>query len=286
MNDWDWNFVRGKPVALRPIFGLLKPKVNILGVDVAGNIEAVGENVTKFRPGDEVYGDLSASGFGAFAEYVCAPQDALARKPSAMSFEEAAAIPHASMLAVQGLIDVGQIQQGQKVLINGAGGGVGMFGIQIAKLHGAEVTGVDSGHKADMLRGLGFDHVIDYRQEDFTQNGQRYDLILDAKTTRSPFSYARSLNPNGTYVTVGGYLDRLLQAACAAPLIKAFSKKNIQIVALKVNKDLSYINDLFEAGKLECVIDGPFTLGEVPKAIQYFGDAKHKGKIVITVANQ
>ena len=284
VNDWDWNFVRGKPIALRLIFGLLKPKVNVLGVDVAGQIETVGDNVAGLRPGDEVYGDLSESGFGAFAEYVCAPPDALALKPSSMSFEEAATIPHASMLAVQGLIDVGGIRPGQKILINGAGGGVGMFGIQIAKLYGAEVTGVDSGHKQDMLRDLGFDQVIDYQQEDFTCNGQRYDLILDAKTTRSPFTYARSLRPNGSYVTVGGHLHRLLQVACFAPLIRTLTGKSVRIVALNVNKDLDYISKLFEQGLLRCVIDGPFRLDEVPAAVRYFGEAKHRGKIVITVA--
>jgi len=187
------------------------------------------------------------------------------------------------MLAVQGLRDKGQIQQGQKLLINGAGGGVGTFGVQIAKLFGVEVTGVDTSGKLDMLRYKGFDHVIDYKQEDFTKNGQCYDLILDVKTNRSTFDYARSLSPNGTYVTVGGSMTRLFQALFLGPWISIFSKKNIRILGLKPNKDLAYINELFEAGKLKPVIDGPYKLSEVPKAIQYFGEGKHQGKVIITV---
>ncbi len=187
----------------------MKPKKKILGSDIAGRIEAVGKNVKQFKTGDEVYGDLSGH-WGGFAEYVCAGEKALALKPAGMSFEEAAAIPQAAMLAVQGLIDKGKIQPGQKLLINGAGGGVGTFGVQIAKLYGVEVTGVDSTGNLDMLRSMGFDHVIDYTKEDFTKNGQCYDLILDVKTNRSMFDYTRALCPNGVYVTVGGSMARLL----------------------------------------------------------------------------
>jgi len=283
VNDWDWGLMRGKPFMIRLLCGLLKPKYKIPGVDIAGQVEAVGRNEKKFQPGDEVFGDISECGFGGFAEYVCARENALTLKPANMTFEEAAAIPHAAMLAVQGLRDKGQIQQGQKLLINGAGGGVGTFGVQIAKLYGVEVTGVDSSGKLDMLRSNGFDHVIDYKQEDFTKNGQCYDLILDAKTNRSIFDYARSLSPNGTYVTVGGSMTRLFQALILGPWISIFSKKNIRILGLKPNKDLTYMNELFEAGKLKPVIDGPYKLSEVPKAIQYFGEGKHKGKVVITV---
>ena len=283
VNDWDWALVRGKPLVFRLFTGLLKPKVNILGVEVAGQIEAVGKKVKKFQPDDEVYGDISECGFGGFAEYVCARENALILKPANMTFEEAAAMPHASMLAFQGLLDKGQIQQGQKLLINGAGGGVGTFGVQIAKQYGVEATGVDNSSKLDMLRSIGFDHVIDYKQEDFTKNGQYYDLILDTKTNRSIFDYLRSLSPNGRYVTVGGLLTRLLQALIFGSWISMFSKKKIHIVSLKPNKDLSHINELFEAGKVKCVIDGPYALSEVPKAIQYFGEGKHKGKVVISV---
>jgi NADPH:quinone reductase-like Zn-dependent oxidoreductase len=200
-----------------------------------------------------------------------------------MTFNEAAAIPQAAMLAIQGLRDKGQIQQGQKLLINGAGGGVGTFAIQIAKLYGVEVTAVDSPSKLDLLRSMGAEHVIDYTQEDFTKNGQRYELILDVKTNRSIFNYARALSPNGIYVTVGGSMARLSQALFLMPWISIFSKKKIRILALKPNKDLAYMNELFEAGKLKPVIDGPYKLDEVPKAFKLFGDAVHKGKIVIDV---
>jgi NADPH:quinone reductase-like Zn-dependent oxidoreductase len=231
INDWDLGLLQGDLIN-RLINGLFKPKIKILGSDIAGRIEAVGKNVKKFQPGDEVYGDLSGS-WGGFAEYVCARENALALKPASMSFEEAAAIPQAAMLAIQGLRDKGQIQSGQKLLINGAGGGVGTFAVQIAKLYGVEVTGVDSSGKLDMMRSMGFDHVIDYKQEDFTKNGQRYDLILDVKTNRSIFDYTRVLSRNGIYVTVGGSLVRLLQALFLGPWISMISKKKICFVALK-----------------------------------------------------
>ena len=284
VNDWDWGLIRGKPFYIRLLCGLLKPKINIPGVDIAGQVEIVGKNVKKFQPGDEVYGDLSESGFGAFAEYVCAPVNALALKPNSMTFVEAAAIPHAAILAVQGLRDVGQIQPGQKLLINGAGGGVGTLGVQIAKFIGVEgITGVDSARKLDMMRSIGFEHTIDYKQEDFTKNGQRYDMILDTKTNRSIFDYARALTPNGIYVTVGGATAQLLQVFFLGRLVRLLSKKNTRIVALKPNKDLDYINELFEAGNVKPVIDGPYKLSEVPKAIQHFGEGNHKGKVVITL---
>ena len=282
VNDWDWGLLQGIPFANRMTNGLLKPKRAILGSDIAGRIEAVGKNVKQFQPGDQVYGDLSGT-WGGFAEYVCARENSLALKPASMTFEEAAAIPQAAMLAIQGLRDKGRIQSGQKLLINGAGGGVGTFAVQIAKLYGVEVTGVDSSGKLDMLRSMGFDHVIDYAQEDFTKNGQCYDLILDVKTNRSILHYARALCPNGVYVTVGGSTARLLQALLLGPLISMISKKNIRIVLLKPNKDLAYMNQLFEAGKLKPVIDGPYKLDEIPEAFRHFGEGRHKGKIVITV---
>ncbi|MCH7515051.1 MAG: NAD(P)-dependent alcohol dehydrogenase [Bacteroidetes bacterium] len=283
VNDWDWMALNGESFVTRLIHGLLKPKIKILGCDIAGQVEAVGKNVKQFQQGDEVFGDLCECGFGGFAEYVCAPENALALKPASMTFEEAAAIPQAGMLAVQGLRDKGQIQSGQKLLINGAGGGVGTFGVQIAKLYGVEVTGVDSSGKLDMMRSIGFDHVIDYTKEDFTKNGQCYDLILDNKMNRSIFDYMRALSPNGIYVTTGGSIARFFQAFLLGPLISLFSKKSIRIVALKPNKDLAYMNELFEAGKITSVIDGPYKLSEVPEALRYFGEGNHKGKVVITV---
>ncbi|MEO7990922.1 MAG: NAD(P)-dependent alcohol dehydrogenase [Chryseolinea sp.] len=281
LNDWDLGLLDGDLIN-RLLNGLRKPKIKILGSDIAGQVEMVGKNVKKFRVGDHVFGDLSGR-WGGFAEYVCADENALALKPVTMTFAEAAAIPQAAMLAVQGLLDIGKIQSGQKLLINGAGGGVGTFALQIAKLYGVEVTGVDSSGKLKMLRSLGFDHVIDYTKEDFTKNGQQYDLILDVKTNRSMFDYARALRPKGTYVTVGGSMPRLLQALILGPLISMISKKNIRIVALKPNKDLVYMNELFEAGKIKPVIDGSYRLDEVPDAFRLFGKGIHKGKIVITV---
>lgn len=281
INDWDFGLLQGDFIN-RLINGFLKPKRKILGSDIAGRIEAIGKNVTLFKTGDEVYGDLSGR-WGGFAEYSCAPEKALALKPAAMSFEEAAAIPQAAMLAVQGLIDKGKIHPGQKLLINGAGGGVGSFGVQIARLYGVEVSGVDSTGKLDMMRSMGFDHVIDYTREDFTKNGQRYHLILDVKTNRSMFDYTRALSPNGIYVTVGGSMGRLLQALLLGPWISLIRKKHIRIVSLKPNKDLVYINELFETGKLKPVIDGPYKLSDFPEAFRLFGKGEHKGKIVITM---
>ena len=281
INDWDLGLLHGDFIN-RILNGLRKPKRTILGSDIAGRIEAVGKNITKFKIGDEVYGDLSGR-WGGFAEYVCAHENALALKPAAMSFEEAASIPQAAMLAVQGLIDKGKIHAGQKLLINGAGGGVGTFGVQIAKLYDIEITGVDSTVKLDMLRSMGFDHVINYTKEDFTKNGKHYDLILDAKTNRSMLDYARALSPNGVYVTVGGSISRLLQALFLGPLISMIYKKHIRIVSLKTNKDLIFMNELFETGKVKPVIHGPYKLEEFQEAFRIFDKAEHKGKVVITM---
>lgn len=281
VNDYDWSLIRGKPYLLRLLYGVLRPKHQIPGMELAGTVEALGTNANLFKIGDAVYGDISEYGFGSFAEYVCINEKALTLKPEKMSFEEAAAISHAAMLAVQGLVDIGEIKKGAKILINGAGGGVGTFALQIAKLYEAEVTGVDTGDKLKMMNELGFDHIIDYKKEDFTKNKQRYDLILDAKTTRSTFQYLRVLNPNGKYVTVGGYLNRLFPLIILKPLISIISNKRVHIVALKPNKDLEYINELFSAGKIKPVIDGPYKLSEVPRLIQYFGEGKHQGKIII-----
>ena len=282
INDWDWAILLGDSLVTRVLSGFRKPKTQILGSDIAGRIEAIGKEVKKFRIGDEVYGDLSGK-WGGFAEYVCATEDKLALKPAAMSFEQAAAIPQAAMLAVQGLIDRGEIKPGQKLLLNGAGGGVGTFAIQIAKLYDAEVTVVDTAEKLEMLRSLGATHVIDYRKTDFTKTGARYDLILDVKTNRPVFHYLRALTPYGKYVTVGGSMPRLLQAFAMGPFISLVSKKKALIVALKTNKDLHYMNELFETGKIRPVIDGEYSLEDVQDAFRVFGKAEHKGKLVISV---
>jgi NADPH:quinone reductase-like Zn-dependent oxidoreductase len=285
LNAADLDYLRGTP-SVR-LGGLLKPKYKILGSDIAGRVEAVGRNVRQFQPGDETFVDLSVCGFGAFAEYVCVPENALALKPARMTFEEAATIPQAAILALQGLRDKRQIQPRQKVLINGAGGGVGTFAVQIAKSFGAEVTGVDSARKLDMLRSIGADHVIDYTQEDFTKNGQRYDLILDVAAYHSIFDYKRALSPKGIYVMVGGSRSAILQALFLGPLISMTGSKKMGILMWKPNKkeDLGFLEELFEAGKVVRVIDRRYPLSEVAEALRYLEEGHHQGKIVITVEN-
>jgi len=284
INDWDYGLLMGTPLINRMMYGLFTPKVRILGCDIAGRVEALGEGVEAFQPGDEVYGDLCASGFGAFAEYVCVPAASLARKPAGMTFEQAAAIPQAGMLAWQGLIDVGRIQRGQKLLLNGAGGGVGTIAFQIAKLHDAEITVVDKPGKLDMLRALGADHVIDYLKEDFTAGDHRYDLVLDVKTNRSPLAYLRALNPGGSYVTVGGSMPRVLQTFVLGPMASRIYGKHLRVVALKSNKDLAQMNELFASGTLLPVIEGPYRLADLAEAFRLFGAGDHKGKIVVSLA--
>lgn len=281
INSWDWDMLTGKPFEYRLLGGLLKPKSTKLhGCDIAGQIEAVGKNVKHFHVGDEVFGDLSDKGWGAFAEYACACENQIILKPSRMTFEEAACLSHGGNLAVQGLIDFGQIKSGQKVLINGGGGSTGTLAIQIAKLSGVEVTAVDRTEKLDMMRTLGADHVIDYTKEDFTKTGQRYDLIFDVKTNRYLFDYKRALYPNGTYVTVGGKTSRILQIVLFG---KLSGKHKMHMVGYKANKDLNYLVELFKAGKLRPVIDKCFPLEETADAFRYFGEGRFKGKIVITL---
>ncbi|NND33154.1 MAG: NAD(P)-dependent alcohol dehydrogenase [Saprospiraceae bacterium] len=283
INDYDWSLVRGKPLLYRLMFGLLRPRNPIPGMELAGTVVDMGPDATLFKVGDAVYGDTSDFGFGTFAEYIAVNEKALQPKPADMTFEQAAALPHASALAMQGLIEMGKINKSQRVLINGAGGGVGTIGLQLAKEFMCEVTGVDSGAKMEMMRSLGFDHVIDYQQEDFTRNGRQYDLILDTKTTRLPYAYQRSLTPGGRYVTVGGSPLKLIALFLSKGLISNFSGKHMSILALKPNKGLDYISALFQKGKIEPLIDGPFPLLKLPQALQYFGDAKHGGKVIISI---
>lgn len=275
INDWDLWF-------MQTISFLQRKK--IVGCDVAGQVESTGPGVTRFKAGDAVFGDLSRfgpGGFGGFAEYVCARESALTLKPGNMTYEQAAAIPQAGMLALQGLQAGGPLQTGQKILINGAGGGVGTFAVQLAKLHGVEVTGVDSAGKLDMMKSIGFDHVIDYRQQDFTRSGRRYDLILDTKTSRSPSDYARALNPGATYATVGGtsHLGQIVLRS----LLSRLSRRRFRLVMLKQNRDLPYFCELFQAGKFEPVIDGPYKLAESRQAFRHFIAAEHQGKVVVTL---
>ena len=235
VNDWEWGLVRGKPLYMRAIGGVLRPKIRIIGCDIAGRVEAVGDAVEHLKVGDDVYGDLSDGGFGGF---VCAPEGSVGRMPKNITYEEAAALPHAAMLATQSLYEIGRVDRVQTLLINGAGGGVSPIGLQLAKMYGVEVTGVDSTPKLDFLRSLGFDPVVDYTQEDFTSTGASYDLILDVKTNRSPFAYARALEPNGTYVTVGGSTPRLLQCVMLGRWIARTKGRRIHVLSLKPNKGL------------------------------------------------
>jgi len=284
INSWDWDMLSGRPLEYRLLSGILKPKkTNILGCDIAGRIEAVGRNIKQFHRGDDVFGDLSEGSWGGFAEYVCARESELALKPASMTFEEAAATPQAGLLALQGLCDKREIRPGQRILINGAGGGVGTFAIQIAKSFGAEVTGVDSTGKLGMMSYLGTDYVIDYTQEDFTKNGKVYDLILDVKTDRSIFYYRRALSDNGIYVTVGGRSGRILQLVFIGSLISMTGSKKLTLIMHKPNKDLDTIKELFESGKIKPVVDRCFPLSETAEAFQYFGEGHFKGKVVITV---
>ena len=282
LNDWDWGLLQGPSIP----FSRAAPKP-ILGSDVAGCVVDLGTGSERFRVGDEVYGDLSAfgsRGWGGFAEYVCARESALVPKPPRMTFEQAAALPQAGQLAVQGLLAGGPLQPGQKILINGAGGGVGTIGVQLAKVHGVEVTGVDRASKHAMMRRVGFDHVIDYQTEDFTNNGRRYDLIVDAKTNRRPSDYLRALNPAGTYATVGGPLMRdLFKVAIAGLWTGLTMNKTLRLVGLKANRDLPLLNERFEAGQLVPVIDGPYPLSEGREAFRRFGAGDHLGKIVFTI---
>jgi len=284
VNVEDVDFLRGRAWSVR-ILGALKPKYKILGFDVAGRVESVGRNVKQFHLGDEVFGDLFSYGFGAFAEYVCAPEEALVLKPASMTFEEAATVPSRAILALQGLRGKKRIQPGQKVLINGAGGGVGPFAVQIAKYFGAEVTGVDSTKKLDMLRSIGADHVIDYTQEDFTKNGELYDLILDIAGHHSIFQYKRALSPKGIYSIVGGSRATIFQAVFLGPLISMTGSKKMGLMTWKPNEkeDLDFIIKLIESGKVIPVIDRRFPLSETAEALRYFEEGRTKGKIVITM---
>jgi len=283
VNSWDWELLSKKP-SMVSLGGRSDPRYKILGADIAGQVEAVGRDVKQFQPGDEVFGDLCQSGFGGFAEYACARENALALKPASMSFEEAAAIPQAGLLALQGLRHKGEIQAGQKILINGAGGGVGTFAVQIAKAFGAEVTGVDSGIKLEMMRSIGADHVIDYTQEDYTKNGQQYDRILDMVVNRSIFDYKRALRPKGRFFAVGGSFGQIFQLLLLGPFIGIGGKK-MGILAYKPNKDSAILIDLIEDGKVVPVIDRRYPLSEVPEALRYLGEGLALGKVVITVTH-
>jgi NADPH:quinone reductase-like Zn-dependent oxidoreductase len=284
INSAELHLIRADPFLVRMSTGLLKPTKTIPGADVAGRVEAVGREVNQFKPGDEVFGDLSGCGWGAFAEYVCANENALLLKPTNMTFEQAAAVPLAGVTALQGLRNKGQIKSGQKVLINGASGGVGSFAVQIAKSFGAEVTGVCSTKKVEMVRSIGADHVIDYTQEDVTQSGQHYDLILDAAAYR-PFSlYKRVLSPRGIYVFAGGSTSGLFRTMLLGSLMsKREGQTFVTLMAGPNLKDLGFMKELLETGKVTPVIDKYYPLSEAAAALQYVEERLVQGKVVIKV---
>jgi NADPH:quinone reductase-like Zn-dependent oxidoreductase len=285
VNPGDWHALRGTPFLQRLESGFPKPKNTILGADVAGFVEAVGENVTQFQPGDEIYADLYWCGFGAFAEYICIPEHAVALKPANISFEEAAAVPQAAFTALHALRDQGQVQPGQKVLINGASGGVGTFAVQLAKSFGADVTGVCSTRNLEMVRSLGADQVIDYTEADFTQNGRCYDLIVDLVANRSLSDLKRALSPEGICVVVGfSTLARMLQVRLLGPWISMTGSKKIGMLMPNENRtDLVVMKELLEAGKVAPVIDRRYSFSEIPEAIRYLEEGHVRGKVVITV---
>jgi len=287
LNAADLDYLYGKPLLTRMGTGFRRPKNRGLGLDVAGQVEAVGRDVTRFRPGDEVFGDMTAFGYGAFAEYACAPKRAWAHKPAGMTFEEASTVPQAAILALQGLRGRGRrVQPGQRVLINGASGNVGPFAVQIAKAFGAHVTGVCSTNKMDLVRGLGADHVIDYTGEDFTRGGQRYDWIVDVAGSRSILACRRALKPGGVYVMVGGPTARIFGALFLGPLISmAGSRKMGLMMWWKPFKkeDVAFLVELIEAGTVAPVIDRRYPLGEVADALRYLEEGRARGKIVITM---
>lgn len=282
VNGSDREGLIGKPFYAR-LGGLLRPGHPILGSDIAGQVESIGKNHTAFKPGDEVFGELPGY-HGGFAEYVCTHGRTLALKPAQLTFEEAAAIPQAGVIALHGIRAKGQVQPGQHVLINGAGGSAGSFAIQLAKLDGAEVTGVDHTGKLDFMRALGADHVIDYTREDFTTSGTQYDLILDLVAHRSVFAYQRALKSTGTYFFVGGSVATLFQILLLGPWIRRTTGRNLRLLAVPQNRnDLIAITELCEAGKVVPVIDRRYPLSEVPAALRYVGAGHAKGKVVITV---
>ncbi|MFX1468287.1 MAG: NAD(P)-dependent alcohol dehydrogenase [Promethearchaeota archaeon] len=281
LNSMDVEIMRGK---MQPF--MRKPRFKILGTDIAGKVHEIGNNITQFQKGDEVFGDTSLVSHGAFAEYVCVPEDKIRLKPENLTFEEAATIPQSAVAALQGLRNKKQIlrfKPGQKVLINGAGGCMGSFAVQIAKYFGAEVTGVDNSEKLDMLRSIGADHVIDYTQEDFTKSGKKYYMILDLQAHHTIFDYKRCLNPKGIYKMVGGSGKAILQVLFLGPFISLFGSKKMSIAVWRPNQeeDLSCILELLKDDKIIPVIDKRYPLSKVPEAFKYFEEGHHKGKIVI-----
>lgn len=284
INSWDWELLNATPFINRMMFGLFRPKrLKTLGIDIAGRVESFGSNVTQWQPGDDVFADLSACGWGGFAEYVAVPENVLTRKPANITFEQAAAVPQSGLLALQGLIDVGHIKPGEKLLINGASGGSGTIAVQIAKTFGVEITGVCSTGKMEFVRSLGVDHVIDYTQEDFTRNDQQYDLIIDAQGHHSILDCRRALKPKGIYAIHGGSTSSINQFMFFGPLVSLFSGRTLKIMIHKANKGLDAMCKYLESGNVVPVIDKCYPLSEIADALRYYGERRTKGKIVISV---
>ena len=284
VNAPDWRLMSADPFFARVSSGVFRPKRPTLGSDIAGTVEATGEQVEHLHVGDDVFGDLSGFGFGGFAEYVCVTEKALVRKPAAISFEVAAASPMAGLTALQGLRDHGGLRPGQQVLIAGASGGVGTFAVQIAKLLGAEVTALCSASKIDLARSLGADHVIDYTKDDFAKGGVRYDLILAVNGYRSIWDYRHALAPRGRYLMAGGEWPQIRQAMLWGPLVSLFGRKKLGNYMVKATQDdLAYLGELLSAGKLKPVIDRSFPLRALPDAIRYVERGHARGKVIISV---
>lgn len=281
LNAYDWHFLAGEPFFLR---STLKTRNHILGADIAGTVEAVGERVRQFKPGDEVFGDLAACGSGGLAEYALATENVMALKPAGLTFEEAAAAPMAAITALQGLRDYGKIQAGQKVLVNGASGGVGTFAVQLAKVFGAEVTAVCSARNLATARALGADACIDYAGEDFTRRAERYDLILAANGYHSLWDYRRALQPNGIYAMTGGSWGQIFQALLFSGLLSGLGSRKMKVASAKMNsQDLQVLKELLEQGKIKAVIDRRFPFNETPDAFRYLGEGHARGKIVVSI---
>lgn len=281
INASDWEFLTGRPVYTRS-WGLFAPKFQILGSDVSGTVESLGPDAGEFSLGDEVVGDILYR-WGGFAEYVTAPEASLHRKPQWMSFEEAATLPQAGLVALQGLRYLGGVQEGEQLLVNGGGGGAGTFAIQIGKSIGAEVTGVDSGEKLDTMRSIGADHVIDYSREDFTRSGKRYDFILDLVASHSIFGYLRSLKKNGIYGMVGGGVRHILQTLLLGPLLSRLTSRELGMFMARSNEEMPALFELVKSGAVKPVIDARYALDQLPEALSYFGGGHAKGKVVITL---
>ena len=281
INPMDSYLIRGPLSFIAPIGRKLRPKHEVYGADLAGRVEAVGRHVTQFRPGDDVFG---AQGFGGLAEYACCAEERLALKPGNVSFEEAAAVPVAGLTALQGLRDWGNIQRGQKVAIDGAAGGVGTFAVQIAKFYGAEVTAICSTRNVEQTRALGADRVIDYTKEDFTRNGQQYDLILGANVHRPFWRYRRALTPDGIFVAAGGGLGFILPALALAPLVSRMGNQKLRFFVAKVTaKDLALLKEMLESRAVVPVIDRRYPLAETVEAFRYRESGHARGKVVIRV---